>query len=267
MQFADLMNLGNYDLLVSNGSLELEIECKRKSVDAGRKIPRAALYMLTDILLGRFGRLSDHILVSVTSSARLLANQGQLIDLAENIYQAFRKKVNSGSLGSFSFTIERLPLNSAIKTDEDVARVLSGSWSDDAHFAISSTTDHTLILKCQGVGKDEVLKAIYEELKGATEQFSKTRSALIACFLEELDDSAWAQLADKSGLQVMTHKLFDNPCRSHVNRVVYSSDQTSPKEDGKSAEFSSTTLSFKNSLAKFPLDPLFLHGDTRSQTQ
>jgi hypothetical protein len=151
-------------------------------------------------------------------------------------------------------------LPSAIKNDEDAARVLSPYWSDDAHFAISSNQEHTLILKCQGVERDEVLSAIYEELKGATEQFSKTRPALIACFIEELDDSAWARLAEKSGLQVMTHRLFDNPERTHVSLVVYSSDQTPPEEDRESTQFYSTTLSFRNPLAKFPIDASFLRG-------
>jgi hypothetical protein len=208
IQFADLKNLGNYDLLVSDGSLEIEIECKRKSVDAGRRIPRFSLYMLTDMLLARFENFSDHILVTVTSGARLQANQAQLSDLANQIHEAFKKDMTSRSLGQVTFTIERLALTGAIKNDEDAARVLSPYWSDGAHFAISSNREHTLVLKCQGVKRDEVLTAIYEELKGAADQLSKTRPALIACFIEELDDSAWGRLAEKSGLQVMTHKLF-----------------------------------------------------------
>ena len=217
--------------------------------------------MLTDMLLARFETFRDHILVSVTSGARLQTNQAQLADLSNQIYEAFKKNMASGSVGQVAFTIERITLASAIKNDEDAARVLLPYWSDGAHFAISSNQEHTLILKCQGVERDEVLSAIYEELKGAADQFSKTRPALIACFLEELDDSAWVRLAEKSGLQVMTHKLFDNSERSHVSLVVYSSDQTPPKEDGGNTEFYSTTLSFRNSLAKFPLDLSFLRGE------
>jgi len=217
--------------------------------------------MLTDMLLAHFENFSDHILVSVTSGARLQTNQAQLSDLANQIHEAFKKDMTSGSLGQVTFTIERIALTGAIKNDEDAARVLSPYWSDGAHFAISSNWEHTLVLKCQGVKRDEVLTEIYEELKGAADQLSKTRPALIACFLEELDDSAWVQLAEKSSLQVMTHKLFDNSERSHVSLVVYSSDQTPPKEDGGNTEFHSTTLSFRNSLAKFPLDLSFLRGE------
>jgi hypothetical protein len=258
VQFADLVNLGNYDLLVSKGNFELEIECKRKSVDAGRKVPRPALFMLTDIILGRLGNFKDYILVTVSLTSRLQARHSQLVDLAKEIHLASTTNVNAGNLGQFSFTITRLSLRGPIRTDDDAARVLSPYWSDDAHFAISSDAEQTLILKCQGVEKDEVLNAISDELKSACDQFSRNRPALIACFLEEIDDSAWVQLADKSGLQVMTHELFNNPERSHVSFIVYSSDKTSPREDGESTEFSSTTLSFKNPLAKFPFDALSL---------
>ena len=40
LTFVDLEGRGNYDLLVTKGALEMEIECKRKSIDAGRKIKK-----------------------------------------------------------------------------------------------------------------------------------------------------------------------------------------------------------------------------------
>ena len=45
VQFADLLGQAQYDLLVSKGEHELEVECKRKSIDAGRKIKKGEILL------------------------------------------------------------------------------------------------------------------------------------------------------------------------------------------------------------------------------
>src|SRR5439155_14856537 len=58
VQFVDVEGSDRFDLLVSKGQRELEIECKTKSADAGRKIVRANFYLLCDVLVAELSPIT-----------------------------------------------------------------------------------------------------------------------------------------------------------------------------------------------------------------
>ena len=256
--FIDFAGEANYDLMISDGTTFIEVECKRKSVDAGRKIARREFYLLSDILASQLCRMPKRIVIDIDCDGRLGSNQELFRRVAEKILESSKANLTAGELDHIRFDISYLPSDLVIRTHEEGAKVLAPYWSGSAHFAIFSGPDSTVVIKCESTKTDRVLRAIYEELKDGATQFTKTRPALLACFIEDLDDTAWSDLADRSGLQNMTHRLLSGEERSHLWRVVYSSDRTPVKRVDNIVEFAATTLSWKNPACKFVVPNTFL---------
>lgn len=258
VEFVDMEGKANYDLLVSDGKICLEIECKRKSADAGRKITRPEAYLLADIIFSRLQESQRRFLVDINCQGRMGSDQKVFSKLADELRKHVLTGVSSGRVDHIRFEITHLPWNLVIKSNEEAGKVLARYYSGSAHFGILSGKDTTIVVKCESMKADRVLRAIDEELRRGATQFSYTRPALLACFIEEIDDSAWTELAGKSGLKNMTSTLFSSGNRSHVWRVVYSSDQTPVTRYGKDIEFHATTLSWENPHCKFSVPRSFL---------
>ncbi len=263
VEFTDLEGKANCDLLVSNDDMSLEIECKRKSADAGRKIARSDFFLLADILFSRLKDVRERFLIDIDCEGRMGSDQMLFSKLADELRDHLHSKVNSGQIEHIRFEITYLPSDLVIRSNETAAEVLAPYWAGSAHFGILSGKDTTLIIKCESTKADRVLKAIYEELREGATQFSNAGPAVLACFIEDIDDAAWSELAQQSGLRVMTHKFFSSGQGSHVWRVVYSSDQTPVRRYDTDMEFHATTLSWENPNCRFSVPRSFLYDSEK----
>lgn len=256
VQFVDLHDLGTFDLLVSDGEFELEVECKTKSADAGRKITRSNFYLLCDVLAVELAPLTESFAVLFKCDGRLSGSQELFHAVADEIKKWRIARRDNGQVETLRFEIRNLSSGLQIRTNEDAAVALAPHWSPDAHYFVWSNRE-TLIVGCESSDKDRVLKAIYEDLKHGAGQLSKTRPSMLACKVEEIDDEAWDRLRSKSGLAVWTGRLLQNPERNHVNFVVYSSDKTAPKKEGATTSFSATNLWFGSKSPKYSIPKSF----------
>jgi hypothetical protein len=257
VEFVDLRELGTFDLLVSDAQAELEVECKTKSADAGRKITRGNFYLLCDVVTAELAPVTESFAVLFKCDGRLSGSQELFHAVADEIKHCRGAKRESGQVDTLHFEIRNLSSGLQIRNHEEAAVALAPHWSDRGHYLVMSNRE-TLILGCESTDDDRVLKAIYEDLKRGAHQLSKTRPSMLACQIEDLEDDAWERLRGNSGLAAMTARLLQNPERNHVNVVVYSSDQTPPKKEGGITSFSATNLSFSNKSAKFSIPKSFL---------
>lgn len=259
IQFVDLENQGNFDLLVSDGQSELEVECKTKSADAGRKITRANFYLLCDVMAADLAPLTESFAILVKCDGRLSGKQELFHDAAAEIKRCRVNQQTSAQVDTLSFEITPLPPDTKIRTNEEAAAAVAPHLSADVHqqyFILSGP--QTLILACESTDKDRVLKAIYEDLKHGAGQLSGTRPSLLACQLEDIDDEDWDELRSGTGLAAMSGRLLGSANRRHVNRVVYSSDQTLPQDEGGFVNFFATNLGFENNNAAHSFPQAFL---------
>jgi hypothetical protein len=181
VEFVDLWDLGRFDLLVSDGQTELEIECKTKSVDAGRKITRPNFYLLCDVLAAELAPLTKSLAILFKCDGRLSGDQ-ELFHTAANEIKTSQVTPRVGQVDTLHFEIRELPPGLQIRTNEEAAAALGPHFVPAAHYLVLSNRE-TL-----------VLKAIYEDLKRGASQFSKTRPGLIACQLQDIEDDDWKQL-------------------------------------------------------------------------
>lgn len=258
VDFMDLEGKAEYDLLVSYEPHELEVECKRKSADAGRKIPRSAVYMLSDILFARLSRIGKRFILKVGCQDRMKADQAIFLRIAKEVEKAVQQDEESLESAGFQIAIEYLPRDLRVKSDEEAISVIRPYVSSHAHFSILSSRDTTVIIKSESMQRDNMLKAIYEELKQGAGQFSKTRPALLACFIEDIDDEAWDALRAESGLGAVAGRLFKNLERSHVQIVAYSSDRTPPIREGGAVQLSAKVLHFENPWSTLRVPKAFI---------
>jgi hypothetical protein len=255
VEFVDFRDLGTFDLLVSDGKDELEIECKTKSADAGRKITRGNFYLLCDVVIAELAPVTESFAVLFKCDGRLSGSQELFHAVADEIKNCRAAKRESSQVDTLYFEIRNLSSGLQIRNHEEAAVALSPHWSPGGHYLVMSNRE-TLILGCESSDSDKVLKAIYEDLKRGADQLSKIRPSKLACRIEELED-AWEQLRGDTGLAAMTARLLGSPERNHVNIVVYSSDQTPPRRKDGITSFSATNLSFSNKSSKFPISKSF----------
>jgi hypothetical protein len=155
-----------FDFLVSNATIQAEIECKHKSYDAGRKITRAGFYMLCDELLKQFVGRPIKCLISVTCKKRLNTNQGFFIELASKVLSAIIARQPRLIIDEdIEIFIEYLPDDIQITSQEQAHAVAASHLSQDTHLATVSGKEMTFIVTVQSAKKEEVIQSIYENLR------------------------------------------------------------------------------------------------------
>jgi hypothetical protein len=255
--FADLEGVGQYDLLIQ-GDRELEVECKRISADAGRKITRYNFFYLSDILFTQLQQVKGRFLISLTAADRLGTDERIIRKLADRIRKSLTTNSLNDSVQDVRFTVEPLPGNVAIRTNEEAAAELSQYSTGSEHFTVFDNNESTFIVRCGSMRKDDILTAIYDTLKDASWQLSGTRAGLIPCFIEDVDGHDWSSLQKGSGLTAVTTRLFNSPDRGHVQFVTFSSDHQQIRETYNAVSYSTTNLTFENTKARYPVPREFI---------
>jgi hypothetical protein len=258
VKFADLEGIGQYDLLVCDGETELEVECKRKSIDAGRKIKKGDFYLLADILFEELKDSARRFAVFIRSEGRMGANQDLYRSLAKTVQDLLNGESGAAYLGNLEVKIAPLPEDLQVRSEAE-ARVIFGQFqSTFSYYAVLSGRETTIIIGCESAEPNKVLDAIYDELKRGASQLSGDRPALLGCLIEEVEDKDWKELQGGSGLQAVAARLLDNPMRRHVNLLAFSSDRTPPKREENVISFGATHFDFWHGNPKFSLPKSFI---------
>lgn len=239
-----------FEFLVTGDGIEREVECKWKNVDAGRKVTGQGFYILCDEIYKQVAPKiqGKKCLVELICDKNLTSNQNILIKISESILEGIvggKQEVIYDE--NFRIKIYYLPDSLAIKSDEQFASAVAPYCSGKDSFSafVISDDDSTIIVTAESEEKDKVLNSIYEELKGAIKQFTKTKLALIACCLEGISSSQWKELAGVNGLSKMTSRLLSQENTTHVHTISYTSEPE-PHIIGHIMDFKSDTLFFPN---------------------
>jgi hypothetical protein len=262
VDFTDLEGKARYDLLVSDGSQELEIECKRQSIDAGRKIKKGDFYLLADVLFSMLHGVKRRFAVLIKSDGRMGADQKLFHDLGGALKACLETDARESAVANLEFKIEELPGDLNIKSDAEAASALRPYYSGSAYYAVFSNPETVIAIKCESADANKVIDAIYEKVKDGASQLSGTKPGLLACFVEEIYDQDWDLLRDDGGLKAVAARLLSNPSRSHVNLLAFSSDQTPVKREDNVLNFSATHVRYWNPNPKFEIPkPFFSFAD------
>lgn len=250
--FIDLEGCGNYDLLVGKGELEMEIECKRKSIDAGRRIRKGDFYRLADVLFAELEGSGRGVAVSIKSKGSIGTEQGLYRAIAKTVKEHSRSDHHSARVSNLDINIQHLPDDLRIQSEAEFEEAIRPFECPFGYYAVASGRGSTTILVCESAERTKINRAIYDDLKTGASQLSGTRPAILTCLIEEVEEKDWAVLRQPGyGLQAIARRLFSNTSRQHISLLVFNSDRSAPKREGNILSFRDINLQFPNPKARF----------------
>ena len=119
-----------------------------------------------------------------------------------------------------------------------------------AHFVVQGKKGQTIIVRAESEKSDFFLKSLYKSLKKAEEQFTKRYPAMISCYIDDIQEYEWESLKSGSGIQYFTNKFFENPKRSFIHTVSYTSSPEA-KQSGSVINMNSGAICWTNSKGKY----------------
>ena len=131
VRFTDLEGREQFDLLISDGQSELEVECKTKSADAGRRVTREKFDLLCDVL-GASWSAKESVAVLLTCKGQLNGSQAFFQKLAATIQRSRSDQEDRGQCEGVAFELKILSPNTAIRTIAEAATALAPYWNADS---------------------------------------------------------------------------------------------------------------------------------------
>ena len=246
------------EFTVETDNFAFDVECKRLAVDVFRKLRRKDFYHLVEIFLPELSKMGFLGRVVLDSNDRLPSNMEDLRSISNKILQ----KIEKGDLEG-TFSLEHgdvtLDLKKGTKRRVNLKRMYEEFWGRKPPealgviFASSFEGDPVdpIEMTCKSKKAGNVLQGIQKKLAEASvKQLDPEKPGLIACLIPEIDD--FKGLENNSGLQVMTHNLFENKKHNHLSAVVYNSDKRFvPTEYGLIAD--NQALLFRNPFCKYDI--------------
>ena len=244
------------EFLIKAPELEFNVECKRISVDASKRIRRRDFYRLAEKVIPKIELMDYSGAIDIVLKDRLHGNDRFLNELASQVIN----KVSTGRImGVFqiplgSLYLELVPAN---KNPVDLYDRFNSLWKrkpQQAHGAIFARSHNgrpidPVEMTLVSDKSDRVLDGIRERISKARKaQLDESKPALIVCFLEGITDLR--ELATDSGLQIMTCSLLAKESFSHIAAIAYSSE-TLVEKSSTSEKFFNQGLIFDNPNCKF----------------
>ncbi len=246
-----------FDFVIEKNSIKAEVECKWKSINAGRKITQDGFYNLVDNIVKQLKGKKISCLFEIKIPQKLGKNLTEFTDMALALKSAVELKQTEAVFSDFEINIKYLPVVIKNISEEKLKTIVKFDRTRNQHVASYSRGSSTIIIKIECEKKDEVLNAIYADLKDSLEQFSKKKAGLIACNIEGVLGHQWKELSSESGLAEKTRKLFEKETAVHIHTVVYTSEDGYELKQEGVVEIRSICLTFLNPKRKFKIDQRF----------
>jgi hypothetical protein len=279
VEFLDLEDKAQFDLLVSKDGIKIEIDCKTVSSDIGRPIHRQRAIDLCHRIEPALERALDKKSGSffrIVLADRLSGDQAIATAIHDLIIEAsqLRRNVSKPELVDIFFSefdIDGPPFDQARNpTQEQIAelvRNLGGPANANA-ISVHRPAHSAAVAVLESRRQDKMLDGIYRSLKqSAKNQFSTKNPAVLVVRPTELSGEQLVELQHgPNGLAAIANRLFAGQGREHLLEIAYVAPNRSPQR--VSAGFNTgnfmyvdpgTTLSYRNSAH-------FLANDVRFTT-
>lgn len=244
------------EFCVKTDTFEFDVECKRVSVDASRKVRRSDFYRFSELLFPEIEKRGLSGRLEVVLNGRLHSNNPSLFSLRDEIIHAIEANLKGTHvISDGEVTVDLESRQNRIIDFIELSRELMVNKPHNAHGAIFAKSCNgkpadPLEMICRSKGPDRVLEGIRKKLSEASsEQLDTSRPGLLTCYLEGIDD--FTELASGSGLQYMTYDLFKSDKRNHIAAVVYSSEHKMSVGIGTKTSYNQGLI-FYNNNCRFP---------------
>ncbi len=203
-----------FDLLVSFKGEKLEVECKAKTVDAGRKLARAAIYQFGDqVRSRRIFRNPEPRYATITMDGRFPIDQRGQQNLLEAI-EALAASCGTRTVNDATISVEKI-------SEQELKAHACSELKEFEHRFISPK----LIVSLKSSKPDHMIGSIEGDLRDALRQFSGNRPAAIVCYVPEIESFAGTE---KSGTATfaLVHRFLTRADAKNIVSLTFTSDPT-----------------------------------------
>lgn len=241
---------------VITDTLKFNVECKRISVDASRKIRRSDFYRFMEMLVPNLVDMKITGNIEIFLNSRL---QSSYVTLKQVSLRIIKHIKNGNFVGNFN--LEDISLKTNIVKGSNIIVDVQKRFADfysnipyGAHGIIvlrdfNNYPVDPLEIIVKSEKSDKYLTGIYKKLQNAiSDQLSNDIPGLMVCHIPEIID--FTVLRKDSSLGNMTNKLFSKKENEHLAAVIYVSDTLFfQKFYGKSTQ--NPALLYRNHNCKF----------------
>jgi len=204
----------------------VEVECKAKTPDAGRRVRKKSFYRLVDTIVEPLSSKGFNGLIEITVPDKLPIDKNIQDQITDAIFSNLQNSVIALA-GGIQISLELKGPGKVLASVSEVESKIQAIRKPHSHLAAfgfmdQSTLTNPIILCVNSESNDRFLTDIFESLREANHQFSQKRPSLICCFVPEIKD--FKGLADASALKDMTALFFDKHAKECVFAVSYISD-------------------------------------------
>jgi hypothetical protein len=199
VQFPELASCGNTDVLIQWNSHDIEIQCKRKSLGSGRKVPNSLFERLTLLISDAWSSANGAVVIIISCADRLAS--GDLQALASEINCRLRAGWQGKTElvdGAYSLAIESRGVAGSRVPAESLNSEFSPYFSDPTrppHIALVDQLPIQLVVPtsvvspayflCRSRQQDAVLDNVMESCREGARQLGCGRPGIVAVHVPE----------------------------------------------------------------------------------
>ena len=267
---SDISGVRIAEFIASTDSMTIEVECKSKSADSGRKILRKQFYRLIDDVA--IDLVSDKLTgrISISVPDRLPSNENWKKQLIREITKCLDTGLDRIELVDGTIISQNLKRAEKIlipaPSPSNILDIQS-SRKPHAHIAIlaqanQETITNPLVFEVESRSEDKFIDSIFNEMGKAKHQLTGKHTAVISIFMPEVN--TFESLGTNSALELIAKKFFQKQSNSHIFAVSFTSDlienHTAPY-----IQLSSPSIGFYNPNYDKKLGPEFSIFDNKPQ--
>lgn len=230
-----------------------DVECKRISFDATRKVRQRDFYRFAEILIPQITGINLQGKLYIELYDKFHANDQSIKELRDEILTAIK---TLGTEGVVNIPKGVLSLNLRQKSNilidfESELKALNAWKPEGAHAATfaerhagHATNPITVAMKSRKM--DTVLTGIKDRIQhAATEQLEPSKPGLVVCFLETISERDLPELSSNSGLQKMSAYILSKREYEHVAALIFCAEEEISRQ-GVVVDSSAKALTFRN---------------------
>ncbi|MDA2928462.1 hypothetical protein MYX84_00705 [Acidobacteria bacterium AH-259-O06] len=216
------------EFICKSAQLSYDVDCKTKTVDAGRMVARPSFYKLVDLIVERLRRRGLHGDILIVTPDHLPSSaewQASVVDAVSDQGPGGPKEL---LLDDGTSIITSLATEDVLASKQEIDSRLA-SRQRFTHAAVHPVdtigTDYVnpIIVYAQSRRNDAFRKSVLKDLREARRQLSGERAGIIVCFVPEVED--FGKVASESALRAVAEKFFEKHAADSVYGVTFISDR------------------------------------------
>jgi hypothetical protein len=239
------------EFLASREGTKIEVECKSKTIDAGRMVVSQHFYRLADVISKpcTAKKLMGEISITVPKHIPTSSNWRKCL------ISSLQLHLQEGEC-QFELT-DNTEIKTNLQMYDNIETSIDQIWQKAKNFHVgypylafisSQPRDayvNMLYIRVASENRDRILSDIFDDINDAKKQFSGSYAALIVCFIPEIESFQRLREYD-SGLAIMTNKFFSEHANDFIHAVSYFSNEQVELIDTEILSSSFPTVIFRN---------------------